>query len=328
MKSLFVDRVKIFVKGGRGGDGCLSFRREKFVPRGGPDGGDGGRGGSVFLVASSGLATLYDFKFHPHYKAKSGGHGGGSCRNGRTGEDIRIKVPCGTEVVRDGVLIGDLIYDGDELCVARGGKGGRGNAFFKSATNRAPRKVTPGEDGETAEIFLRLKLIADVGFVGFPNAGKSTLLGRISSAHPKIADYPFTTLKPNLGVVNVAGDRITFADLPGIVEDAHLGKGLGFEFLAHLERVKLLLFVIDVFGFTKRGNPYADFEILEREVKEYSPFLLEKPVVIALNKMDIPGADKCERNFPEKHFCISAAEGRGLDSLVEFIRERLCETSL
>ncbi len=328
MKSLFVDRIKIFVKGGRGGNGCLSFRREKFVPRGGPDGGDGGRGGNVYLVASEGLTTLYDFRFHPHFKAENGGHGKGGNRTGKTGEDVRIKVPCGTEVYRGGFLIGDLVENSDEICVAEGGKGGRGNAFFKSAVDRAPRKVTLGEEGESAEIFLRLKLIADVGFVGFPNAGKSTLLEKISNARPRIADYPFTTLKPNLGVVETATGKITFADLPGIIEDAHLGKGLGLEFLSHLDRVKLLLFVIDVFGFSEKGNPYRDFEILKEEIKEYNPFLLEKPIVVALNKMDISGAEKCERKFPERHFAISATEGMGLNSLVEFIREKICAESL
>jgi len=324
LKSLFADRARIFVRAGAGGNGCLSFRREKFVPRGGPDGGAGGAGGSVILFSSSHLTTLYDFKFHPHYKAERGSHGQGSNKKGRCGLDLRVAVPTGTEVYRGDELLADLVFEGDEVCVARGGKGGRGNAAFKSPVNRAPRKVEPGEDGESCEIFLRLKLIADVGLVGFPNAGKSTLLDGISNARPKIAGYPFTTLKPNLGVVETPAGAISFADLPGLVEGAHTGRGLGFEFLAHIERVKILLFVIDVNGFSAAGNPYKDFEILRTEILEYKPFLLEKPFIIALNKIDTVAGGKFTGSFGEKHFSISAKEGTGVSGLVEHIREELC----
>jgi len=320
--SNFVDEVKIFVKAGRGGNGCLAFRREKFVPKGGPSGGDGGDGGSVYLKADRNLSTLYDFKFHPHFKAENGTHGKGDNKKGRRGEDLIIKVPCGTEVYKNNFLIADLVYDGDEVLVAKGGRGGRGNASFKSATNPTPYEVEAGEDGEYAQIILKLKLIADIGLVGFPNAGKSTFLSKISNARPKIADFPFTTLKPNLGVAKVGLDEIAFADLPGIIEDAHRGKGLGLKFLQHIERVRVLLFLIDVFGYSERGNPYRDFQILKKEIQEYNPFILEKPLVIVLNKMDIEGSRKIAESFPEKHFEISAKTGENINSVLEYLYYR------
>lgn len=328
VKSLFADRARIFVRAGDGGNGCLSFRRERFIPRGGPDGGDGGDGGSVILFSSLHLATLYDFKFHPHYKAERGSHGQGSNKKGHNGLALRVAVPRGTEVYKGDELIADLTFEGDEVCIARGGVGGRGNAAFKSSVNRAPRKVEPGTAGEVCEVFLRLKLIADVGLVGFPNAGKSTLLSRVSNAHPKIADYPFTTLKPNLGVVETTTGSISFADLPGLVEGAHVGKGLGFEFLAHIERVKILLFIIDVRGFSEEKDPYKDFKILKREILEYKPYLLEKPFVIALNKIDLVPDGKAAEYFGEKYFLISAKEGTGVPGLIEHIKEVLCEKLL
>jgi len=323
LKSHFADRAQITVKAGDGGNGCVSFRREKFIPKGGPDGGDGGDGGSVVLLASPHLTTLYDFKLRPYYRATSGGTGQGSRKSGKAGETLLIKVPCGTEIYRGGELIADLVVDKDNVCVARGGKGGRGNEFFKSAVNRTPRRFEKGTSGESAELLLKLKLIADVGLVGFPNAGKSTLLGCISNAHPRVAAYPFTTLKPNLGVVDTPTGKISFADLPGIVEGAHAGKGLGFEFLSHIERVKILLFILDVNGFSSPGDPYADFKILVEEIKQYNPFLLEKPFVIAVNKIDTCADEKAYSNFSGKHFGISALDGTGVQGLVEYIREML-----
>ncbi len=324
MKSHFADRAKITVKAGDGGSGCVSFRREKFIPKGGPDGGDGGDGGSVVLEASPHLVTLYDFKLRPYYKAEHGGGGEGSRKKGKDGETLKIKVPCGTEVYRGGELMADLVFEGDRVSAARGGRGGRGNDFFKSAVNRTPRRFEKGTQGEGADLLLKLKLIADVGLVGFPNAGKSTLLGRISNAHPRVAAYPFTTLKPNLGVVETPTGKISFADLPGIVEGAHAGRGLGFEFLAHIERVKILLFVLDVNGFSKEGDPYADFKILLDEIKQYNPFLLEKPFVIAVNKIDTCNDDQAYSAIGGKHFGISALEGTGVEGLIEHIREVLC----
>lgn len=325
MKSRFADKAKIFVRAGSGGNGCISFRREKGVPRGGPNGGDGGDGGDVVLTADPKLLTLYDFKMHPHYRAESGAHGQGSNKTGRSGCTLKIKVPRGTEVYRGEDILADLVLEGDELCVAKGGRGGRGNAQFKTATRRAPRICEPGSPGEEAEILLRLKLIADVGLVGFPNAGKSTLLQRISNATPKIADYPFTTLNPNLGVVKAPGRDITFADLPGIVEGAHDGRGLGIEFLAHIERVKMILFVIDIHGSSQESKPYDDYKVLINEMREYNPFLLEKPFVVALNKIDTADFGKNEEYFAEKHFNISALDGTGVPGLIEYIREELCE---
>ncbi|PIX16169.1 MAG: GTPase ObgE [Elusimicrobia bacterium CG_4_8_14_3_um_filter_50_9] len=324
MKSHFADRAKITVKAGDGGSGCVSFRREKFIPKGGPDGGNGGDGGSVILEASPHLVTLYDFKLRPYYKAANGMGGEGNRKQGKDGDTLLIRVPCGTEVYRDGDIIADLVFEGDSVCAARGGKGGRGNDFFKSSVNQTPRRFEKGTPGEGWDLLLKLKLIADVGLVGFPNAGKSTLLGRISNARPRVAAYPFTTLKPNLGVLETPTGKISFADLPGIVEGAHAGKGLGFEFLAHLERVKVLLFVLDVQGFSSPGDPYADFKILLDEIKQYNPFLLEKPFVIALNKIDTCGAELAYSDFSGKHFGISALEGTGVKGLVEHIREVLC----
>jgi len=323
LKSHFADRAKITVKAGDGGSGCVSFRREKFIPKGGPDGGDGGNGGDVVLEASPHLVTLYDFKLRPYYKAQNGGGGEGSRKKGKDGDTLLIKVPCGTEVYRGSELRADLVFEGDRVCAARGGRGGRGNDFFKSAVNRTPRRFEKGTTGESAELLLKLKLIADVGLVGFPNAGKSTLLGRISNAHPRVAAYPFTTLKPNLGVVKTPTGKISFADLPGIVEGAHAGKGLGFEFLAHIERVKILLFVLDVNGFSKEGDPYADFKILLEEIKQYNPFLLEKPFVIAVNKIDTCDDAEVYANVDGKHFGISALDGTGVKGLIEHIREVL-----
>src|SRR5690349_21110874 len=268
---MFVDEVDIHVSAGNGGNGCLSFRREKFVPRGGPDGGDGGAGGSVYILATPTKNTLIDFRFHPEFEARRGAHGQGSNKTGHSGNDLEIPVPIGTLVFEKNPQTGeletlaDLTTDGQRVLVARGGRGGRGNARFVSSTNRAPRRTEPGEAGEERFLRLQLKLIADVGLVGFPNAGKSTLISRISAARPKIADYPFTTLSPNLGVVTLSGDRsFVVADVPGLIAGAHEGQGLGHQFLSHLERTKVLVHVIDM-SETGR-DPVDDFEVITREL--------------------------------------------------------------
>ena len=320
----FLDRAKIIVKGGDGGNGVTAFRREKFVPRGGPSGGDGGCGGTVYLEATEQLNTLLQFRFNPEYRAGRGGHGEGSNRHGKDGEDINILVPVGT-IVTDGDT-GELIHDfsqvGDRIVAAAGGRGGRGNARFATSTNRAPRHHQDGQLGEGRTLQLELKLIADIGLVGFPNVGKSTLISRISAARPKIADYPFTTLQPNLGVVSYGDwDSYVVADIPGLIEGAHEGTGLGLEFLRHIERTKLLLHVVDV--STTLRDPIADFLTISRELEMYSPDLLRKPQVVAASKMD--ALDEPERLERLAAFCgerglecypISAVTGQGLKELV------------
>lgn len=283
---MFVDRVKIRVVGGRGGDGCCSFRKEAYVPLGGPDGGDGGKGGDIVLVASSRCASLTDLRFHPRWQGNRGVHGKGKTLHGRGGEDMCITVPCGT-IVRDpesGDTLADLTEDGQTFIVARGGRGGKGNARFTTSTNRAPRFAERGEPGEDREYHVELKLIAEVGFVGLPNAGKSTLLSAISAASPKIGAYPFTTITPNLGVVPLSDHRsLTVADIPGIIEGAAAGKGLGHDFLRHIERTRVLLFLIDLGD----PDPAGTLETLRSELREYSPVFATRPFMVALNKVDI-----------------------------------------
>ena len=289
---MFVDEVEIHVRAGDGGRGCLSFRREKYVPRGGPNGGDGGRGGSVILEADEGLGTLLDFRYKRHYAAPRGGHGEGSDRHGASGADLVLRVPVGTTVrERDsGLLLGDLTSQGDRLDVARGGRGGRGNARFATSTNRAPRRADPGEAGEERALRLELRLLADVGVVGFPNAGKSTLVGRLSAARPKIADYPFTTLVPTLGLVRLDEERsFVIADVPGLIPGAAEGKGLGLRFLRHLERTRLLVHLLDLDPATGR-DPVEDWKTIQAELKAYSPELAARPQLIAANKIDLDGA--------------------------------------
>jgi GTPase len=336
---MFVDEVDIQVMAGGGGRGCLSFRREKFVPRGGPDGGDGGHGGSVYLVASPHLNTLVTFRFHPEFHARRGAHGQGSNRTGKDGPDLELQVPIGT-VVHDitadrPVFLADLAEEGQRVLVARGGRGGRGNARFATSTNRAPRRVEPGEDGESKRLKLTLKLLADVGLVGFPNAGKSTLIARISAARPKIADYPFTTLTPNLGVVSLSDDRsFVVADVPGLIEGAHRGLGLGHQFLRHLERTKLLVHIIDASEASGR-NPVDDLEIIRRELAlfgapdgresdEARSDLAAKPQIAAPNKIDaLPDPDRLDRLTARLRelgipaFPISAVTGEGVQPLLE-----------
>jgi GTP-binding protein len=337
---MFVDEVDIHVAAGHGGRGCLAFRREKFVPRGGPSGGDGGHGGSVVIVASPHTNTLINYRFHPELTARRGAHGEGSNCTGQSGDDLELAVPIGTLVYEKSAspdephkLLADLAAEGQRVVVARGGRGGMGNARFASATNRAPRKVQPGEPGEEKDLRLELKLLADVGLVGFPNAGKSTLIARISAARPKIADYPFTTLTPNLGVVGLSDDRsFVVADVPGLIEGAHRGQGLGHQFLRHLERTKVLVHLVDVSGATGR-NPVDDLETLRRELQLFDAALAAKPQIVAANKIDavdpVDSADAIEtlrRRASElglAFFRISAVTGAGVPELLEAMWQRL-----
>ncbi len=318
---MWIDRARIRVTGGKGGNGCCSFRREKYVPRGGPDGGDGGNGGDVFIVADARLSSLLDLRYHAHWKGERGLHGEGKNRHGKNGGEITIRVPAGT-VVHDaasGDVLCDLAQVGDRFLAAAGGRGGKGNARFTSSTNRAPKFAELGEPGQEADYVLELKLIAEVGLVGLPNAGKSTLLSRVTAATPKIADYPFTTLSPNLGVAELSDHRaLTIADIPGIIEGAAQGKGLGHDFLRHIERTKVLLFLIDLGD----EDPVATWRTLERELAAHSVEFADRPAVFALNKADIPA--NCER-FPqvaeafETSFMISAATGEGVGPLLEHL---------
>jgi len=290
---MFVDEVDIHVEAGHGGRGCLAFRREKFVPRGGPSGGDGGHGGSVYVVASPHINTLINFRFHPEFSAERGEHGMGSNCTGHGGADLELPVPIGTLVYEKAgdalapyTLLADLAEEGQRVMVAKGGRGGLGNARFASSTNRAPRKVQPGEPGEIKDLRLELKLLADVGLVGFPNAGKSTMIARISAARPKIADYPFTTLTPNLGVVRLGDDRsFVVADVPGLIEGAHRGQGLGHQFLRHLERTKVLVHLVDVSGASGR-DPVEDLDTVRKELELFQPTLAAKPQIVVANKID------------------------------------------
>jgi GTP-binding protein len=327
---MFVDEVDIHVTAGDGGRGCLSFRREKFVPRGGPDGGDGGAGGSVFIVATLTKNTLIDFRFHPEFEARGGHHGQGSNKTGQTANDLEIAVPIGTLVFQkdqesgDMTPLADLTEEGQRVLVAKGGRGGRGNARFVSSTNRAPRRTEPGVAGEERFLRLQLKLIADVGIVGFPNAGKSTLISRISAARPKIADYPFTTLSPNLGVVRLGDDRsFVAADVPGLIEGAHSGHGLGHQFLRHIERTKVLVHLVDVSGASGR-EPVQDFETILEELRLFNPSVAAKPQLVAATKMDAVDdeslVDALERHVTARRlpfFRISAVTGAGIDDLLE-----------
>src|SRR5580765_3664713 len=333
---MFVDEVDIHVAAGGGGRGCLAFRREKFVPRGGPSGGDGGHGGSVFVVASPHTNTLINYRFHPELTARRGDHGQGSNCTGQSGEDLELAVPIGTLVYEKTgnpeepyALLADLAVEGQRVLVARGGRGGLGNAHFATSTNRAPRKVQPGEAGEIKDLRLELKLLADVGLVGFPNAGKSTMIARISAARPKIADYPFTTLVPNLGVVRLGEDRsFVVADVPGLIEGAHRGLGLGHQFLRHLERTKVLVHLVDVSGASGR-DPVEDLETVRRELTLFQPGFAARPQLVAANKMDavdlVHDADRVQDlerralNLGLPFFRISAVTGAGVPELLETI---------
>lgn len=328
---MFYDEAKIYVKGGDGGNGIVAFRREKYVPEGGPNGGDGGRGGNVIFVTDPGLKTLVDFKYRRHYKADRGQHGQGKGCHGRGADDLVIRVPLGT-IVKDsdtGEVLADLVEEGQRYVVAEGGRGGRGNARFATAQNRVPTLAENGEPGQEKWILLELKLLADVGLIGFPNAGKSTLISRISAAKPKIANYPFTTITPNLGVVSWENDSFVVADIPGLIEGAHEGIGLGHEFLRHVERTRLLLHVVDMAGVEGR-EPLDDIHIINRELKKYDPLLAERPQIIVANKMDVPTAEanleKVRKAFPEKEiFAISAVTGMGIQELLTAVAKKLPE---
>jgi len=331
---MFVDEVDIHVEAGSGGNGCMAFRREKFVPRGGPSGGNGGTGGSVILVASQHQNTLVHYRFHPEFKAPRGAHGEGSNCTGHDGDDLVLEVPPGTVVYEkagdDLIPFADLATVGDRALVARGGRGGRGNAEFATSTNRAPRHTEPGHPGEIRDLRLRLKLLADVGLVGFPNAGKSTLIARISAAKPKIADYPFTTLTPNLGVVQLSDHRsFVVADVPGLIEGAHEGHGLGTKFLAHLERTQVLVHLIDVSSESGR-DPVHDFDVIAHELElfiggdDQAVALSEKPRIAAANKIDalddparLTRLKKHLRTLKVDLYPISAATGEGIPALLE-----------
>lgn len=325
--SEFIDYVKIHVQSGRGGRGCVSFRREKFIPKGGPDGGDGGRGGHVIIRADSQLYTLLDHRYKKRYRAKNGGHGMGKKMHGRDGDDMIIRVPVGT-IVRDahtGEILADLDREGAEVLVAKGGRGGLGNSHFATPVRQAPRYAQPGEEGEERELILELKLLAHVGLVGLPNAGKSTLLSRISAARPKIADYPFTTLVPNLGVVKLDDLRsFVVADIPGLIEGAHRGAGLGHRFLRHVERTSLLVHLVDV-SIMSDGRPEENLEKINRELFLYGANLEKKPQVVVASKIDIVDNKKLKgleqyckiKGLPL--FKISAVTGEGVDELIRFL---------
>ena len=319
---MFLDRVKLWVRAGDGGDGAATFRHEAHVPRGGPDGGDGGRGGSIYLEVDAGQTTLRDFQVKRHFKAKSGGRGEGSRRHGKAGDDLVLTVPPGTGVYDDesGELVADLVAVGQRASVARGGRGGLGNTHFKTATHQAPRHAQKGERGSEAVLRLELRLIADIGLVGLPNAGKSTLLAALTAAQPKIADYPFTTLEPNLGVMDLGDEderRPTIADVPGLIEGASTGLGLGHAFLRHVERTRILVHIVD--GSSR--DPEWDYDVIREELRAHDPGLLEKPMLIAFNKIDEPAARDAWPAFKRAReaegltvVAISAAGGEGLDT--------------
>jgi GTPase len=345
---MFVDRVKVFVQAGKGGRGCVSFRREKFVPRGGPDGGDGGRGGNVILRADRHVDNLANLFYEPLIKAKNGGHGMGKKMSGRTGADKIVKVPVGTVVWRaeqaerptsnverpasnsdqSPIPVTDLAHDGQEFMLCRGGAGGKGNVHFKSSRNRVPRQYTEGEEGEQGYFLVELRTIADAGLVGYPNAGKSTLLRKISAARPKVAAYPFTTLHPIVGVIEFPGyRRAAVADIPGLIEGAHRGLGLGHEFLRHITRCRVLVFVVDVAG-SERRNPVEDLQNLRREIGLYDPILSSRPWLVVANKMDLPDAKEnlkaLQERFPKLQILpTSAAKGEGIDALKQALATRI-----
>ena len=325
---MFVDIAEIEVQAGKGGNGAVSFRREKYVPKGGPDGGDGGKGGDIIIQANRNLITLMDFKYKSFYKTEDGSAGMGAKKTGKEGKDLVLKVPAGTTIkdAESGEPIADLTKDKEQIVIVRGGRGGRGNTHFKSSTDRAPRKYEEGELGEKKKLILELKLLADVGIVGFPNAGKSTLLKRITQAEVKIANYPFTTLVPNLGVARLRDyGSFILADIPGILEGAHKGKGLGLEFLRHIQRTKILLYLIDGAADEIKNQ----LETLKKELKLYDPSLVAKPSVIAVNKIDVLPKTKIKKMSNGKKrtavYPISALTGEGVDKLLKTLEKKLGE---
>ena len=315
---MFIDHAQIQLKAGNGGSGAISFRREKFHPKGGPDGGEGGRGGHIILRASNNLHTLQDIKFKKRYRAQNGGNGGGSNKTGKNGKDLIILVPVGTSVRKKNrkELIADLVENDQEYILCNGGIGGKGNSFYKTSTNQSPQKSQPGIKGESGVFDIELKVLADVGLVGLPNAGKSTLLARLSAARSKIADYPFTTLSPNLGIVKYGEyDSFVMADIPGLIEGASKGKGLGHQFLKHIERNKILIFLID----TLEKNPYKTYLALKKELINFNPDILIKPVVICKTKSDLIVETNSKWDKIDKVIQISSVTGEGIDNLVEEI---------
>lgn len=351
---MFTDKVRIFVKAGDGGAGCMSFRREAHVPKGGPDGGDGGKGGDVILKADMRVSSLIDYRFKHHFKATRGTHGKGSKMNGANGEDLILKVPVGTivreyneETKETGEIIADLTHDGEQIIVARGGVGGRGNTHFVTPTRRAPAFAELGVPAEECWIELEMKLMADAALVGVPSAGKSSLISRISAAKPKIADYPFTTLVPNLGVVKIDTYNYVVADVPGLIEGAHEGKGLGHEFLRHIERSALIVHVVDLTGGYEGRDPVEDYRIINNELKLYAPELAERPCIVVGNKIDAPGTKEAAQRLAEevrkdsldrvggnefeespldpKLYCTSAVTGEGIEVLMRVCGSRVAQ---
>jgi GTP-binding protein len=332
---MFIDEVKIQVKAGNGGNGCMAFRREKFVPRGGPSGGDGGRGGDVIMYASVHHNTLLHFRFNPEHNGERGRHGEGSQRTGRDGKSVELPVPVGTVVydAETGELLHDFTTTKDRFVVAKGGRGGRGNQHFATSTHQAPTEHEMGFPGQDRVLRLELKLLADVGLIGFPNAGKSTLISRISAARPKIADYPFTTLEPNLGVVSVGDHSFVVADIPGLIEGAHEGHGLGIQFLKHVERTRLLIHLVDVSEFTGR-DPVHDFEVIMSELASFSEEMVEKPMFLVASKIDVAqDTDRIEslrelaREKDLPFFEISSVTGQGIDALKYQMAEVVLKTA-
>ncbi|MBQ7193616.1 MAG: GTPase ObgE [Synergistaceae bacterium] len=327
----FTDTAEIYVKAGRGGNGALSFRREKFVPKGGPDGGDGGKGGDVIIEAVGGIVTLADFEYDRRFQAGHAGHGGGALRSGKDGEDLTIHVPCGTLIRESGKtkILADLTEPGQKFIAAHGGKGGRGNSHFATSSRRAPKFAEKGDEGEERSLSLELKLIADVGLAGFPNAGKSSILSAISGAKPKVAGYPFTTLSPNLGVLSVDDAKVVIADLPGLIEGAHEGKGLGLQFLRHVERTRILLHVIDL----SQPDPVATFRALMNEFREYGAGLSERPCIVIGNKIDIAGTEANSKILREEaenlslpYMAVSAVFGTNISELIKEIADLVRRT--
>jgi len=322
---MFVDRVTIEVQGGKGGNGCMSFRREKYIPHGGPDGGDGGAGGSVVIVAKNGVNNLAALAHHRFWRGEAGSPGSGANKQGKSAHDLIIEVPPGTLIIdaKEHFTIKDLTSDGDRVIAAKGGAMGRGNAHFKSSTNRAPRDTTPGGEGEKRELILELKVIADVGLIGKPNAGKSTLLSRLTKARPAIADYPFTTKHPNLGIVNVDGDRqFVMADIPGLIEGAHEGAGLGHEFLRHIERAGILVHLVEPMP-TDASDPLENYRVIRGELTQYDENLAKRPEIVVVSKAELPGAAELRQQLQEASgqevLLISAVTGEGLNQLVRGI---------
>ena len=323
---MFIDRTNIFVKAGNGGNGCTAFARQKHR-RGGPDGGNGGKGGSIYLEVDKRLKTLIDLRYHPHYRAKNGAHGKGKRKSGKKGQDLIIRIPPGTVVKhrKNRELIADLVNPGQRILIAKEGRGGKGNASLASSRDPAPRFAEEGQVGEERELELELKLIADVGLIGYPNSGKSTLLASLTRARPKIASYPFTTLSPNLGVASFKEREFILADIPGLIEGAHKGKGLGADFLRHIERTRLLIHIVDLTGYEENPPPF-NFRAINEEIKAHDPLLLERPQIVAANKMDL---EKARKNLPRfqkevesqgyKIYPISALTGEGTEELKEAV---------